>query len=170
MARAVGAIASWMRATDGIPAHSSSAASRKLRALHEPQPPKPVIATDASEVSRLQSPGSGGTDTLPFTTGSAATTGTFAASSSYNAPRKSSARPRPLMTSPTTAPSSRSGRRATDRLASVGGGPLVGSRATMSSLMSAPFLPSDVGAREHRLGDRATEVGEHDPGLGHPRA
>ena len=33
----------------GTPAHSSSIASRKLRALQEPQPPKPVIATEASE-------------------------------------------------------------------------------------------------------------------------
>ena len=54
--------------TLGIPAHSSSTASRKLRALQLPQPPKPVMATVAPSVNRDQSPGSGGTETLDFTT------------------------------------------------------------------------------------------------------
>ena len=58
----------WTMHTDGIPAHSSSTASRKLRALQLPQPPKPVMATVAPSVSRAQSPGSGGTETLDFTT------------------------------------------------------------------------------------------------------
>ena len=49
-------------ATLGMPAHSSSTASRRLRALQEPQPPKPATATVTSLMSRSQSMGSGGTD------------------------------------------------------------------------------------------------------------
>ena len=60
--------ASWMIATLGTPSHSSSIASRKLRALQEPQPPKPVIATETSEVRRAQSAGSGATATRCFST------------------------------------------------------------------------------------------------------
>ena len=71
MARALAACDSWMTATLGTPAHSNSTASRKLRALHEPQPPNPVIATVAPSVRRCQSSGSGGTDTLDFSTGTA---------------------------------------------------------------------------------------------------
>ena len=58
----------WTIVAVGIPAHSSSIASRKLRALQLPQPPKPAIAAVVSEVSRTQSAGSGGTDTPGFTT------------------------------------------------------------------------------------------------------
>ena len=63
----------------GMPAHSSSTASRKLRALQEPQPPKPVIATVASEVSRAQSAGSGGTETPGLSTRTAPLTSSSAA-------------------------------------------------------------------------------------------
>lgn len=69
MASAVPAMVSWTMATAGMPAHSSSTASRKLRALQEPQPPNPVMATVASLVIRVQSSASGGTDTLCFRTG-----------------------------------------------------------------------------------------------------
>ena len=80
--RAEPSTALWMMAMLGIPAHSSSIASRKLRALQLPQPPKPVIATDASEVMRAQSAGSGATETLLFRTGTAPPRETCPASSS----------------------------------------------------------------------------------------
>src|SRR5579864_6795376 len=157
-------------ATLGIPAHSSSTASRKLRALHEPQPPKPVIAAVTPVVSRCQSSRSGGTDTLLLSTGRAPATAVFPASSSYNACRNASAWPRPLATSPMTAPSSVAGRGAGPPRAS-GSGPLVGSSPInwpMRTSLSASCWPlSMIVGVDHGFGDGPREVREHHPGLGH---
>ena len=68
MARAEPSTALWMIVAVGMPAHSSSIASRKLRAEQLPQPPKPAIASVVSEVRRAQSAGSGATETLGFST------------------------------------------------------------------------------------------------------
>ena len=81
MAAALPAIASCTIATLGMPAHSSSTESRKLRALHEPQPPKPATATVTCEISFSQSIGSGGTETLGLRTNTALLVPPSAASS-----------------------------------------------------------------------------------------
>src|SRR5579862_1197403 len=167
IARALAACDWWMTATLGTPAHSSSTASRKLRALHEPQPPNPVMATVAPSVRRCQSSGSGGTETLGLTTLIAPAILCTLVSSSYSASRKASASPSPLATRPTTAPSSEAGRGATRPVAS-GSGPLVGSRP-----ISRPAIVTslrDVRDVRDGLGDRPGEMGEHHPRLCHTRA
>ena len=82
IARAEPSTAWWMMAAVGIPAHSSSIASRKLRAEQLPQPPMPAIASEVSEVRRAQSAGSGGTETDDFRTRTAARVSSSRVSSS----------------------------------------------------------------------------------------
>src|SRR5215470_15949507 len=59
MASTAGSMSSCTSATLGMPAHSSSIASRIVRVLHEPHPPKPAMTTSVSVSSRSQSPGTG---------------------------------------------------------------------------------------------------------------